>query len=887
MKKDDERKKREELHAEIRALRDEKVDLERRISDRRQAERSIRLFKTVTDNANYGVSICSLDGKISYINKAFADMHGYSQDELIDKDLFFLHPKEEMQAMDEVLVRLRKQGSITAVETLHKKKDGTFFPMIMNASVIKNNQGKDLFLSTIVVDIAEHKEAEKALKESEEKWVSLVQNAPSIIIIADRDGKIQFINAHDPGYKPENIIGNNIYEYILPEYHDIARSKIEYVFETGQTANYESMVARPDKTIWYDTQVGPLKKDEEIVAVTLIATEITERKKAEKALQESEQKYRLITENARDFICIMKLNGAYTFLSPSHRLLGYTNEELIGKSGFDLLHMNDKIRLLPLLEKYARLVLKGTTMENMRDAVEHLEFRVVDKSGNWHDMESTASLVRSLSGKGYDVLLISRDVTERKRSAEALRESEARFRTIFDNATDGIVLADIKTKKIATANKIFCKMLGYNLEEVKRLTVKDVHPKDAFADVIKQFEKQIRKEITLAPELPVKRKDGSIFFADVSARPVTVSGQECLMGIFRDTTERKQAKEALEESEEKLRSIFDNANDGICLADLEEKKIFMANKMLCRMMGYTEEELKALKIENMYPEEERAFSMDQLKRAWAGEVTRAKEIPVERKDGSTFYSDINCSVITLGGKKYLIGIFRDMTESKYLEEALRNSETLYRTIFENTGTSAVIIEGDMTVLMANDEFVKFSGYSRKEVQDWGSFLKFIKSDQQEKMKEFHRLRRIDPEAAPRNYELQVVNKRGRVKDVYITVAIIPGTDRSLASFTDITEMKRNETELNKQKELLDNTNKALEHKLSELQEAMKHIKKLEGIVPICANCKKMLTEGGNPKSPNAWVSLEEYISERTDASFSHGLCPECIKKMYGDRLKDK
>jgi hypothetical protein len=109
----------------------------------------------------------------------------------------------------------------------------------------------------------------------------------------------------------------------------------------------------------------------------------------------------------------------------------------------------------------------------------------------------------------------------------------------------------------------------------------------------------------------------------------------------------------------------------------------------------------------------------------------------------------------------------------------------------------------------------------------------------------------------------------------------------VASLLDITEIKKTEFELIKRKELLYNTNKALEHKLKELQAATGHIKNLEGLVPICADCKKMLLEDEDPKDATAWVSLEKYISERTDASFTHGLCPDCMKKAYGRIRKRK
>jgi len=137
---------------------------------------------------------------------------------------------------------------------------------------------------------------------------------------------------------------------------------------------------------------------------------------------------------------------------------------------------------------------------------------------------------------------LEKEVAERKRAEQVIRESEEKFRAIFDNATDGILLADLETKKFFSANKTICNMLGYSLDEIKELGVMDIHPKKDLPYVIDQFEKQSRKEITTAKDIPAKRRDGSVFYAEVNSSPVILGGKQYLIGIFRDITERKQAE---------------------------------------------------------------------------------------------------------------------------------------------------------------------------------------------------------------------------------------------------------------------------------------------------------------------------------------------------------
>ncbi len=130
------------------------------------------------------------------------------------------------------------------------------------------------------------------------------------------------------------------------------------------------------------------------------------------------------------------------------------------------------------------------------------------------------------------------DITERLRTESALNESELRFKAIIDNAQDGILLADLKDKKFTLANPKICEMLGYSEEEITALGVSDIHPASALPHVLEQFAKQARREIALARDLPVKRKDGSVFYADINSFPLTLMGKEYLAGFFRDTSER-------------------------------------------------------------------------------------------------------------------------------------------------------------------------------------------------------------------------------------------------------------------------------------------------------------------------------------------------------------
>lgn len=141
------------------------------------------------------------------------------------------------------------------------------------------------------------------------------------------------------------------------------------------------------------------------------------------------------------------------------------------------------------------------------------------------------------------------EVNERERSEGALRESEERLKAIFENAREGILVADAETKRFINANIMICQMLGYSCEEIKQLSVADIHPEEDLPFVIEQFEKLARQEIAAAYKIPVKRKDGTVFFAEMKASPFKLGGKNYLAGFFRDITENYKLEEQLRQSQ--------------------------------------------------------------------------------------------------------------------------------------------------------------------------------------------------------------------------------------------------------------------------------------------------------------------------------------------------
>jgi PAS domain S-box-containing protein len=558
------------------------VSFERDITERKHAEESLKeseeKFKNVFDNSAIGKSLTFLDGSV-HVNPAFCQMLGYTMEEMVLQKWQNISHPDDVELSQKNLNRLLS-GEKKSVRFIKRylKKDGAIIWADVNTVLQKDKEGKLLYYITGVMDITERKQSEKALRESEEKYRSIFENVQDVYYETALDGTILEVSPSieiiSKGQNHRNdLIGKSMHDF----YANIGERQalLKALREHGSVADFEVTLKNRDGSlipcsisskILFNAQGNP----EKIIGSM---RDITERKQVEEVLHQSEERYKALFDRSLNLVYIHTFEGQFIDANNmALNLLGYTKEEICSLN-FSSLLTEDQ---LPLALKTLQEISENGAQK------ETTVYKLRKKNGGDIYIETIGSCILSM-GKPVAILGIALDITERKRVEETLRESEERFRAIFDNTGEGILVADISTRKFLFGNHAISRMLGYTDGEIGNLSINDIHQQKDLATVIDAFEKLARREIELAPDLPVLRKDGSVFFADISSFPLSLAGKSYLVGIFHDITQRR----TMENEKEHLLAQLLQAQKMEAIGTLAGGVAHDFNNLLTAISGYT------------------------------------------------------------------------------------------------------------------------------------------------------------------------------------------------------------------------------------------------------------------------------------------------------------
>jgi PAS domain S-box-containing protein len=387
-----------------------------------------------------------------------------------------------------------------------------------------------------------------------------------------------------------------------------------------------------------------------------------------------------------------------------------------------------------------------------------------------------------------------------KDSDRLLQSSEASYRAIFDAASDGIVLFDPAAGRLLDANEAWVQLTGYRIDETATLT---------FSMLNAEEESLTRQEIMVYVtaalrgdsqffQRKVRRKDGGVFWAEISLKRIVLNEKDLLLAVIRDITGRKRAEEALRESEERFKAVFDRAAVGIAITE-PGGHIADCNPVFQAMLGYGKEELRQLTFYDYTHPDDVDRNRELQRRLAAGEIDHYQIIKrYTRKDGQPFWCKINASAIRDGDGtlKYNMGVAEDITERMRAEEALRESEAQFRALAESTASAIVILQ-DGRVKYANPATEKLVGYTADEITAMNPIEAASVIDPASILHlNLVRFRRKAYEGYHR-YEIRLKSRDGRRRWVDVTTGVINfgGRPAFLATGFDITERRQAEEQL--------------------------------------------------------------------------------------------
>jgi two-component system, cell cycle sensor histidine kinase and response regulator CckA len=510
------------------------------------------LFGPLVQNSYDVIAVLGESGRVQYVTPSVERVLGFRPDEVIGKNGFELTDPEIVNEVGEHLAMVhRDRGAVRTFEIQAKRKDGSQLWL----EVTLTNLLDDPLVRGVVAnfhDVSERKDAESDLRRSEERFRSLVLNSSDIICVIDEEGLIRYVSPSVErvlGYTPEEFTEHAAFEHVHEDdWQPAIQAMSEVAGEPGGSRTFEMRGRDKQGSVhWFEVTFTNLLADPNVRGVVANQRDITERKKAEARLLVTEEKYRSLVEDVPAVVYLAEFgpDGRWLYVSPHiHSLTGLSAEEWIAAPTpwSDHLHPEDRARVVA----EEMHVLEGSEGDSMV-----LEYRFVRGDGRTVWVRDEARRVATESGTGPLMRGVMIDVTERKAAAEALRENEERFRSIFEAAPVGIGLVDLEGHTVQT-NRVVQEMLGYSDEEFSSVTFDSYTHPDDVARNRELFDQMARGERDFFQmEKRFIHKSGSNVWANLTVSLIRdADGRPAYaLGMVENITRRKTLEDQLRQAQ--------------------------------------------------------------------------------------------------------------------------------------------------------------------------------------------------------------------------------------------------------------------------------------------------------------------------------------------------
>lgn len=808
---------------------------------REESEGKFReLFHNVNDAIFlYRITDGDKPGKFIEVNDVACQRLGYSREELLNMTPADINAYLEEPQFSSYINRIKLIGRLT-VEAVHKAKDGIIIPVEISTHIF--SLGEDKAVLSVARDISERLKHRRILQESEEKFRLLYNEAPVPYQSLDENGN--FIDVNNSwlevmGYSKDEVIGRNFTDFMIQEDRPKFPGFFRKFKEVGEIHNRISKMVKKDGTVITAEIEGRIARDENgnFRQTHCIFQDITQKLKNEKRIRHLNRVLQairnvnqlIVKEKDRDIltgkICdlLTETNGYGSswiiLMDEKKNFINIHEAGVISRP--DSFYSSIKAGNFPdcitcAMNEDGIIVISGregacdncpyeeSTINNTRMSVclKHNDrlfgVLVVSIPSFISADDEEKSLFREVADDIAYALSNLENEEKNRKMTRSLTHSEEMLREIFSNIHSGIAVyeafndgEDFIFRQFNNASQ---KIDNIKEDDLIGKSVSEVFPgvkKFGLFQVFKRVWKTGIPEhypVTLYSDSRIKGwRDNFVFKLSTGE----------IVAIYDDITDLQVVRENLRI----MQIAIEYSLNAIALADLDFKLTYV-NRSCLALWGYENgEEVLGRSAVEFWKDAEHLQKINDIMAKdgkWTGELDAV------RKDGSIFSVYLTSQVIKDLDENpvCIMTSFIDISDRRRDEKTIRESEQKYRTIFDNTGTAIVIIEENTLISLANTEFERLSGYSAKELEGKMKALDFVHPDDLELIKKNHYRRRMPEQIVPRQYEFRFVSREGTVKNVFLTIDLIPGTSQSIASLLDITHLKEIETDLRNSEEKL-------------------------------------------------------------------------------------
>jgi PAS domain S-box-containing protein len=541
------------------------IVISRDITEQKAHILELQRWHDIFEYAEWGIVVSSADGKaLGLMNPAFARMHGYTVDELTGKPIVEVFAPKSRESLPGQILLAHLKGH-HSFESFHLRKDGTIFPVFIDVTTVKDTSGQVLHRIVNVLDITERKSSEVALRESEEKYRTLIQKIQAAVVVHGADTKILISNPEAQqilGLSEEQLLGKAA---IDPAWHFFLEDRrsapfdeypVNQVLATRKAlTNYVLGIHRSNhqNDVWVLVNADPVfGKDGAISQVIVTFIDITQRKHAEEALVEREREFRTLAENIPDNIIRYDTQARKIYMNSAVvRQMGIKPEMLIGKTPEET-PLESRISAFDNLSKKIRLVLDSGEPQELEVSVAHAE-----EGPQIHNILLVAE--RDEHGRIVGALAIGRNITAQKIAENALKEREQRYREIFDNASDGMYLLEVTDDgrfRNIDINPALVKSTGMSRESMIGKFVDETVSAEMGRLIVEKYRRCVAAGTTINESIELDLPAGKNFYYSTII-PIYYDGRVSrLIGLSRDITELKVVENDLEASRTQLRGLM-------------------------------------------------------------------------------------------------------------------------------------------------------------------------------------------------------------------------------------------------------------------------------------------------------------------------------------------